>query len=60
MEEGVRKHDAFYAHEDRSKNINYVFRVVIDHLNSLAEKHVSDKFFDVGCSGDFLFAVNQL
>lgn len=62
MDAGVRKHDAFYENEDRSKDPKFMFKVVIDEINQLSGGDLLHKTTcDVGCaSGDFLVALSEL
>ena len=61
MEDGIRKHDEFYANEDRSKNIKYSFECIIKLLKERRFDIDQIKLLDIGCaSGDFLFAVREL
>lgn len=61
MEQGVRKHDEFYANEDRSREIKHTFRCIIDLIANRLTDLDRKSLLDIGCaSGDFLYAVRDL
>ena len=58
IDSGIRRHDEFYEHEDRSNNIKHMFKIVMGQIKEHAGDQISEKSIcDIGCaSGDFLWA----